>query len=156
MPAQQPGKSRQDYGTPPEFVRALEKRLGIVGFSIDLAATKENSLAPHYFDEGVDSLKQPWGSAPAWNFCNPPYGDIGPWVKKAFHESINNSAQIAMLVPASVGSNWWSEWVHYYAYVTFVRPRLTFMGAEDPYPKDLAVLLYAPYLDGGSCVWRWK
>ena len=155
MPLQKPGKSKQDYGTPLEFVRALEKRLGIVGFSIDLAATQDNSIAPQFYSEEFDALKEPWFRGTGWAFCNPPYGGIESWVKKAHHEAINYGAQIAMLLPASVGSNWWAEWVHNTAHVLFVRPRLTFVGAEDPYPKDLVVLLYGPIF-GGYDVWRWK
>ena len=36
MPAQRPGRSRQDFETPPEFIAAVKRRLGINGFGFDL------------------------------------------------------------------------------------------------------------------------
>ena len=158
MPEQKPGRSEQNVGTPKEFLRALKHKLGIKYFDIDLAASFENTVACRYYDEKDDALVQPWKQGIGWDFCNPPYGHLEPWVEKALHESEDHDAQIAMLVPASVGSNWWWKWVHEMAYVIFLNGRITFEGHETPYPKDLAVLLYAPMfeLNGGYSVWPWK
>ncbi len=155
-PIQKPGKSKQDYCTPPTFIKALERKLGIVGFSIDLAASKENAICPQFYSEKDDSLMQPWFRGTQWGFCNPPFLNILPWVTKANVESAIHGTQVAMLVPASVGSNWWLDEVHDAAHVLFVSPRLTFVGAEDPYPKDCAILLYTPIVRGGYECWRWK
>lgn len=158
MPQQKPGHSEQSVRTPKEFLDALKKRLFISEFEIDLAADKDNTVAPFYYDEEKNSLIQPWlleDDQDGWSFCNPPYSDIAPWVKKAYEESANG-AKIAVLIPSSTGSNWWAQWVNNKAYITYLNGRITFVGHSSPYPKDLAVLLYAPYLAGGSCVWRWK
>jgi hypothetical protein len=111
----------------------------------------------NYYDEAMDSLADhnSWKvTTGGWAFCNPPYGDIRPWVEKAYTES-QDGAQIAMLVPASVGSNWWRDWVEDVAYTIFLNGRITFVGASAPYPKDCAILLYAKYLHGGHVYWRW-
>jgi len=158
MPKQKRGSSKQDYGTPKEFLDALRNRLGIVEFDIDLAATPENAKASFYYTEQDDALapKNSWcGNGGGWSFLNPPFGDIPPWVDKACDES-SKGAKIAVLVPASVGANWWREYVDGKAYITYLNGRITFEGCKDPYPKDCAILLYAPYLEGGSCVWKWK
>jgi hypothetical protein len=44
MPAQKPGKSKQDYSTPIAFLDAVKKRFGLTAFDFDLAATKANAL----------------------------------------------------------------------------------------------------------------
>ena len=157
-PQQKPGKSRQDYSTPPEFLQALKNRLGIPYFECDLAASIGNSVAPLMYTEEDNSLDpaNSWKFGSGWSFCNPPYADIRPWVRKAFEES-RKGAHVVMLVPASVGSNWWSNWVHRGAMVWFLNGRLTFVGETAPYPKDTAVLLYAPHiLEGGYTVWNWR
>lgn len=155
-PRQKPGKSVQSVCTPPEFIQAVCKHLYIPHFELDIAADADNSVAPWFYTEQDDALTRTWLSGPGtWAWCNPPYADIAPWVSKACEES-NGGARIAMLLPASVGSNWWDSYVHDVAYVTFLAPRLTFVGHKDPYPKDLALLLYAPYLAGGYTTWRWK
>lgn len=154
MPKQKPGRSRQDYGTPPELLYALKKRLHIHEFSIDLAASPENAVASQYYTEADDALVQDWVFN-GWAWLNPPFGDIEPWVAKAANEA-EKGANIVMLVPASVGSNWWSAYVEHYSYQLFLNPRLTFVGETTPYPKDCALLLYTPLgLTGNEC-WRWK
>jgi phage N-6-adenine-methyltransferase len=155
MPAQKPGRSEQVVETPEAFIKAVKTRLGVPNFAWDLAASKENAKAPAYWTEKDDSLSRPWSPIFGWSWLNPPYSDITPWVKKCWEEAQRGS-QIACLVPASVGSNWWATYVHDKAYVTFLNGRITFVGHDSPYPKDLALLLYTPFLDGGSCVWKWK
>lgn len=153
-------KSTQTYQTPPEFLAALKVRLGIDDFTIDLAASAENKVAPLYYDEATDALKpeMPWkvGDLKGWAFCNPPFGSLGPWVEKACEESRGHGAKVAMLVPASVGANWWSMFVHNIAEVLLLNGRITFVGASDPYPKDTAILLYDKYWRGGYDVWNWR
>ena len=153
-PQQKPGKSKQNYGTPPAFLDAVKRLLHIQEFGIDLAASPENAVCPHYFTEADNALLQCW-LPNGWSWCNPPYADIRPWVEKAAWEA-QKGASIAMLLPAGVGSNWWFHHVHGRAYVHFLHPRLTFVGERAPYPKDLALLLYAPYLQGGYNCWGWQ
>lgn len=180
MPRQKPGRSRQDYGTPWEFLNRVKDLLQISHFSLDLAATRANSKGSgtrgtwdnRYYDIEYDSLKRvgDWmtGEGPYdWAWLNPPFGNIAPWVKKAWHES-GMGAQIAVLVPASVGSNWWRDWVHMKAEVIFLNGRITFEGETAPFPKDCALLLYGRHRDSGDwnraddgrrmcySVWNWK
>jgi phage N-6-adenine-methyltransferase len=157
MPEQKPGRSRQDYGTPPELIQAVKERLHIKDFGIDLAAGMDNAQATVWFNEEQDSLAQNWAKdlGKDWGWLNPPFSNIEPWVMKASQES-NNGAHIVMLVPASVGANWWRHWVEPWAYQSFLNGRLTFVGETTPYPKDCALLLYTPWGFTGHEVWRWK
>lgn len=156
MPEQKPGRSKQDYQTPPEFLAAVKSRLCIEEFEFDLAASEENTVVPgRFFSEADNALSDVWLTSGGWLWCNPPYGDIGPWVERAASQS-DLGAHIAMLVPASVGANWWRDYVVNESYQLFLNGRLTFVGAEGPYPKDLALILYTPFIRSGSAVWNWR
>jgi phage N-6-adenine-methyltransferase len=156
-PKQKPGRSKQDYATPTEFLRAVQKLLKIDEFSYDLAADSSNAVAPGYFTEEDDSLVQDWHVIDGWMWLNPPYAHIEPWVKKAYE----SESKIAVLLPASVGANWWRDWVDRKAVVLFLNGRLAFMRDRPKwlYPKDCALLLYGvePFEDGPwYSVWNWK
>jgi phage N-6-adenine-methyltransferase len=158
MPAQRPSRSRQDYRTPAEFLDAVRHRLRINHFACDLAAADDNAVAEKYYTEAMDALDPSNGwkvERGGWNWCNPPYADLAPWVQKAHEYSINTFTQTAMLVPASVGANWWRDWVHDKAHVLFLNGRISFDGIA-PYPKDCALLLYTPHTRGGYEIWNWR
>jgi phage N-6-adenine-methyltransferase len=165
-PKQKPGRSKQDYCTPPEFLDALKNKLAIPRFWCDLAASKENAVAEWFYTQEDDALKQDWNAATCnffvprfhpgeWAFCNPPYANIRPWAMKAYTESAKG-AQIAMLTPASVGANWWADYVQDGAYTLFLNGRLTFTGETTPYPKDSAILLWTKWTAGSNSVWSWR
>jgi phage N-6-adenine-methyltransferase len=137
----------------------LKLKLGIGGFQYDLAASAENTVADQFYTEQDDALIQDWAGNMldgAWAFCNPPYADIEPWVMKACYETEGAGVNVAMLLPASTGSNWWRTYVHNRCYVLLLNGRLTFVGHKTPYPKDLVVLLYTPMRLTGYDVWNWK
>lgn len=168
MPKQKPGRSKQDYGTPASFLTAVKYLLGIREFDIDLAATHVNRVAPSYFgpeDEefpaftsarkGTNALIQPtWRVGNGWNWLNPPFSRIEPWVRKAAQQYREHGAHTAVLVPAGVGANWHRDWAHNVAQVLFINGRLTFEGELLPYPKDCMLLLYGR--PSGYWVWDWK
>lgn len=153
MPRQKPGRSKQDFRTPPVFLDAVKRRLGIEAFSIDLAATPTNAVASTYYTVADNALVQPWTSdGVAW--LNPEFADIGPWVQRAAEQAALG-AKIAMLVPAAVGSNWWRDHVHHKCFVLLLNGRLTFVGHTQPYVKDCCLLLYGPPYGIGYAVWPW-
>ncbi len=155
-PVQKPGKSKQDYETPAEFIAAVERRYGPIGF--DLAASQTNAKAAIFFDEKIDALKQPWGYAGklavpvAW--LNPPFANIRPWAEKLDNECRFLRRWTLMLVPASMGSLWWKDHVLGKCQADGVT-RMKFVGAEDAYPKDLALLAYG-YGVSGHGFWQWN
>lgn len=158
MPKQKPGKSEQDVQTPPAFLKAVKNRfLDGEEFNYDLAASAENTVAEHFYDEEADSLIQDWSALAGISWCNPPYGNIEPWVAKACAET-RKGAEVLMLLPASVGSNWWRTYVDKKAWVLFLNGRLTFVGHKSPYPKDLALLYYnRVFTDMSSySIWNWR
>lgn len=142
MPAQKPGRSVQDVGTPTWLLRLIESTWGAI--ALDPAASHENhALDALYYTKEQNGLEQNWRTPTGTCvFVNPPYEDIRPWVKKAQETAYFWGNTVVVLVPASVGSNWWKDHVHLKAAVYFLSPRLKFKGHKQGYPKDLALLVY--------------
>lgn len=153
MPRQQPGTSKQDVRTPKIFLAAVRRRLGIDAFAVDLAASRSNTVAPKFYSARTNALVHPWPTD-GWNWANPEFSDLRPWAEKAYEES-KRGARTAMLVPAAVGANWWSAWVHDKCRVLLLNGRLTFVGHQQPYVKDCALLLFDRELTPGYECWRW-
>lgn len=146
--------TRQDYGTPPEFIRAIEKRFGPI--VCDLAARIDNAVARDFLSPEADSLTQPWAQLyPTGTlYLNPPFAHIEPWAKKCAEESTERTGWIVMLVPASVGSLWFHKHVAGKAHWDGI-PRMQFIGAEHLYPKDLMLCAFG-YGVHGNGYWDWR
>lgn len=180
MPAQKPGNSKQDYGTPWELIRAIEARWGKLARDLAAHDSGDNAKAPAWFGESDDYLKQEFtpdlglpDDALCW--CNPPFENIGPWAAKWAADAAKG-ARIIALVPASIGSEWFAAHVccgqgrPIAAQVIALRPRIAFeggghqKGCVDPeclgcqtYPKDCMLLVYGfGEFSIDLEVWRWK
>lgn len=170
MPRQKPGLSETVVRTPPEFLAAAKRLLGIKEFAIDLAACDDNAVAPVWITKEMDSLSVDWAEASGGDWCwlNPPYDDIATWAAKCLEES-KRGARIAFLVPSSTGTNWWDDFVHKKALVKLLKGRIQFLdklgqpiGSLDkkgrfkatPFPKDLVLILFGAEPDYD--VWAWK
>ena len=160
MPAQKPGKSKQDYSTPKDFIDAVEKLFGPLAW--DLACGETNNKAPNFYTEEDDSLSQDWTKLEGNLWLNPPFGKIAPWAKKCA-SSISCGKRILLLTPASVGSNWFRDYVYDKALTVFaLNPRLSFDG-KAPFPKDCILSIYSEKDDEygmgntlGFKIWTWK
>ena len=170
MPAQNPTTSEQTVTTPWEFIDAVEARFGKLTF--DLAADKANtrirarSTAYSHFSAQEDALSKTWmGLGNMW--LNPPFSrpPIAKWAAKCVAEinrsraeNIGNIDRILMLTPASVGANWFWDYVWGNATVIMLSPRLTFEGHSDPYPKDLMLSVFGGFGTHDKTIerWQWK
>lgn len=87
---------------------ALCMRLaGVDSWDLDVAADEESHWAPRWFGIEQDGLKQPWHGR-VW--CNPPYSDIAPWVRKANFEAHGHAEVVAMLLPCNrTEQAWWQQ-----------------------------------------------
>lgn len=162
---------KQDWRTPPEFLAAVQRRFGTIGF--DLAATTGHEVTrvpvvgvggvsfgtvkgPHFSPED-DSLSQDWSALRldpgkvAW--LNPPFANIRPWARKCDEECRNLPRWTLMLVPASMGSKWWADHVLGKCFALGVT-RMAFVGADATYPKDLALCCYGFGVSGYG-FWDW-
>lgn len=152
MPKQAPGSSRQDYETPPEFIRAVEMRFGKL--HVDLAARADNAKCERFVTPEQDSLAVDWSvefrNRRGW--LNPEFGDIGPWASKC---STTRGMHIFLLTPASVGANWFADHIHGKALVLALSPRIVFVGHKQGFPKDCILSIFG-FGVAGFDVWRWR
>lgn len=156
MPAQKPGSSKQDYGTPQDLLKAIKERWG--DLEIDLAAREDNKKAPLCITPEMDSLVTAWPTDKLC-FLNPPFANMRPWAKKCSEAG----ARVIMLTPASVGSEWFAAHVYGNARVIILRPRFAFEGMPpnpktgkvDVYPKDCMLTLWN-IEEPGFELWRFK
>jgi len=81
-------------------------------FTLDAAASDENHLCDKYYTEQNSGLDNEWNGIV---FCNPPYSDISPWVKKAGGEA----GRILLLLPSRTGMAWFQDCLSF-ASVCFV------------------------------------
>jgi hypothetical protein len=154
-------RSKQDIGTPDDFLSAVQRRFGPIVW--DLAATAENSVTglDCYFGpesiHGEDSLVVPWTRAGKRSrgvlWLNPPFGRIDPWAEKC-STMRSRSGWTLLLVPAAVGSNWFQQHVAPNAFVLELQDRVTFVGSTQPYPKDLLLCAFG-FDIVGRAPWHW-
>lgn len=147
------GSSRQDYGTPQDLIDAVVARFGEL--DVDLAANILNAKAKRFYTEYDDSLQQDWTLLEGNLWLNPPFSSIAPWARKCFESRWQGGPwrRILLLVPASVGSVWYRDWVHMRCMVHFLCGRPSFDGKQ-PFPKDCMLCEYGP--DAGFDVWNWR
>lgn len=161
--------SKQGHRTPKEFLHAVQRRFGRITF--DLAATEGHQVlgVQDYFTPEIDALKQDWSSVDVWamrnrglehpipmrvSWLNPPFSHIQPWVAKLEAECRTLPWWTLCLVPASMGSKWWERHVLHKCVALGVT-RLTFVGSDSSYPKDLALLGFGFGVSGHG-FWDWQ
>ena len=137
-------KSIRDlWQTPKQIFNTLHKEFI---FTHDVAASDENHLCEKWLTERDNALLNRWGKT---NWCNPPYSDILPWVRKARieHEA---GKTIVMLVPADTSVKWFKEAYDSCNEVRFVSGRISFINAENQKPvngnnKGSAIFIWRAY-----------
>lgn len=148
-------KSRQDLATPREFLDAVERRFGNI--SLDLAANRENHVCPNWHGPGGDrenTFDAYWSRLYGNLWLNPEFEHTPKYARKMALECKNRDAFSFLLAPASVGSNWFNDYVASESYVLFLTDRITFVGESKKYPKDLILAVYGFGLVGRDS-WHW-
>lgn len=125
-------------------------------FSIDVAASSENTKCKRFITEAENGLVASWAGERV--YCNPPYSDISPWIRKAWEE--RQAEIIVMLLPANrTEQTWWKTLVEPYRDKTgtplttrflpgrlrFLKPGQTEIGPNERPPFGCVLL-----------VWKWK
>jgi phage N-6-adenine-methyltransferase len=87
---------RNDWRTPPELFRLLDMEFR---FTLDAAADDENHLCERYLTEAEDALSADVADHVVW--CNPPYGDLAPWVTAFATWAIKGHCTVVALLPAA-------------------------------------------------------
>lgn len=147
-------RSEQVVATPWEFIHAVEKKFGPL--HCDLAATDDNHKAPTWITPEQDTFTQSWADilSGGLGWLNPEFDPMKLWACKCAHEQ-QKGAEFLMLSPASIGANWFWDFVQPFATVYSVG-RMIFEGSKDPYPKDLILSHYNPKPNHELQRWKWK
>mgnify|MGYP001558514168 CR=1 FL=1 len=134
---------KEDWETPPEIFQPLHQ---FFNFTIDLAATKENSKCPSWVGpKGFyeDFLTLSIDSVRGHNcWINPPYGRFLQPFTRHIATLAKANLFIVALLPGSIDTGWFWDFVQPYARVFGRRGRIQFLpkGASgNPGPSILAV-----------------
>lgn len=108
-----------------------------------------------FFHSWADlSLKFHTGSNPGILWLNCEFDDIEPWARRCRFEA-EKGANILLLTPASVGSNWYRDLVAGHADVYELNGRLSFDG-KNAYPKDCMLSHFYNGATLNKHVWEWR
>ena len=108
------------WRTPPSLANKLDWEFDFIA---DMASSDHNYLFTPYFTEEDDSLNFDWFNEAVVNqgldpntikyvWCNPPYSDPMPWVKKAIEAQLSGLGTV-MLLNADTSVGWFLEALPY-------------------------------------------
>lgn len=109
-------------------------------FDCDVAADEKNTKCEKFMDKHLDALTQRWDDT-CW--LNPPYKQVGKWMKKA-HEQMLLGVTVIALVPARTNTNWWHDYCMRAKEIRFIRGRPKFGDAKHGLPQPLAIVIFEP------------
>ena len=148
-------RSQQVVETPWDFITAVNHEFGNI--AVDLAATDDNHKAPLWITPEQDTFTVNWAKLldGRLGWLNPEFDPMRKWAAKCALEQ-QCGATFLMLSPASVATNWFWDSVQPYATVYCIAPRITFVGSNDPYPKDLILSYYCASPSHELQRWNWR
>jgi hypothetical protein len=119
--------------TPKEFIAELENELNV----------KLTDQVPLYGEEFRDCLIEDWDE---YNFVNPPFNNIEPFIHKAIVER-QKGCNSYLLVPTNSSSKYWQEWVFPFVdELRFYAKKLIFKSEfavyTQPFSRPLSLLIY--------------
>lgn len=122
---------KNDWETPATLYKELDDKYH---FTLDPCCTQKTAKCKKYYTPEDDGLQKDWQGETV--FCNPPYSqkEQTAWVKKCYEESLKPNTTVVMLIPARTDTRRFHDYILPYANITFLRGRLTFVGADNPAP----------------------
>lgn len=141
----------EEWETPQDFFDKLNEEFN---FTLDAAATWENSKCENCYTKQLSGLLMPWvASGAVW--CNPPYGrNIGEWVKKGMLESYEKDQTVVMLLPVRTDTSWFHKYILGKAEIRFIRGRLKFGNSKNAAPFPSMVVIFRNGLSSVSSMER--
>lgn len=147
-----PAEHKDAWRTPPEIFRALNAEFCFV---LDAAASNANSLCDHFITEVQNTLETRWNEVmpdiPGYAWLNPPYSNVGPFVKKAAAENAAHGTGVVMLLNADTSVGWFRDAISTAHEVRFITGgRLAFLSAETGKPvsgnnKGQMLIIWHPW-----------
>lgn len=164
---------RQEWETPPDFYDAVHAEFHP---DLDVCANKTNTKHIRYFDlaNGLDGLIETWVASSreepydvlaAW--CNPGFGNVWPWLKKAYEETQENDDRLPLptalvLTHASLAADWWQWAIEHATECRLLSPRIQFIAPkgikQTSNPRDSALWVFrANKPKTQPChIWQWR
>jgi phage N-6-adenine-methyltransferase len=140
-----------DRATTPADFAEFDRQLG--PFTLDVAASHANAKCARYFTREQNGLALPWAGATVW--CNPPYSDIAPWVRKAWAE-FDTTHGIAMLLPANrTEQTWWQELIERYRDSENTEMKVVFLPGRMRFLKQGETTTVGTRPPFGCCLVTW-
>jgi len=146
--------AQDNYGTPKAIFDALDAEFN---FFFDICASDTNHKCFDYFTIDDDALTKQWAKETnhiiegTYIWCNPPYSNITPWVRKA-QESQINGVGVVMLIMADPSVNWFKEALQTASEIRFIMGRISFINdqgkAVTGNNKGSCVLVFDPHRIG--------
>ncbi len=142
-------RKSDEWETPQDLFDQLDKEFH---FTFDAAATKENTKCGGSYGDmigGSLSLDWKYHSQGGAIWLNPPYSKIGPFIKKAYEESLNG-ATVVCLIPARTDTRYWHDYVMRSREVRLIKGRLKFGGSKNSAPFPSAIVVFYPWVPTSS------
>lgn len=126
--------SRDDYGTPWPIVRYLATLTEQGHFTVDACAQSGNAKADLWLGPGSEIAEDAlhdnvmWGQykyRPEAIFCNPPYGDLRSWCRKAVVQA-ECGREVVMLIPARTDTVAFHSMERVIKTIVFFKGRISF------------------------------
>lgn len=151
-------EDRNEWRTPPVIFNLLNREFH---FTVDAAATAENTLLPRFWTKETDGLAQSWRGERI--FCNPPYGR-GPaaypkWLDRAVRE--RDYDVYVFLIPGDTSGRVWVRSIWGQANeVRFLVPRISYLDPQNiPMGRPnfgSAVVIFKTDPPGITYPWGWQ
>jgi phage N-6-adenine-methyltransferase len=93
------------WETPPELFSVLDSEFH---FTLDVCCMEETAKCARYFTPRENGLAQCWDGEVA--FMNPPYSQVGIWIRKAWCESLLGATVVA-LIPSRTDNEYWHTYI---------------------------------------------
>ena len=141
-------KKSDEWETPKSLYDKLNEEFQ---FTLDAAATLKNSLCAECFTKEMNALVLNWNYNPSnVVFLNPPYGQIGKFIQKAYKES-QKGTTVVCLIPVRSDTRYWHEYCMKALEIRLIKGRLKFNNRQLPsYKEDMSPKLSpAPF---PSCI----
>ena len=130
-------KESDEWETPRWLFDKLDKEFD---FFMDAAASGDNRLCEVYYDKTVSALTRDWCKR---TFLNPPYSQIGAFIKKAYEES-QKGATVVCLIPSRTDTKYFHDYCMKAIEIRFIKGRLHFSCSKNAAPFPSCIVIFKP------------
>lgn len=125
-----------EWSTPQEVFDKLNNEFN---FNLDPCSTELNHKCSNYYTKESDGLSKNWGGYRV--FVNPPYSQIGEWVKKAYYEGCKDNTIVVLLIPSRTDTKYFHNYILNRSEIRFIKGRLKFGDSKNsaPFPSMIVI-----------------